>query len=131
MFSVDPSDPTPVYAQLEQAIRGMITTGQLIPGDKLPTVRGLSKDLGLNTNTVARVYAELEQAGVVVTKRGAGTFVREAPPAPPQLERDKERELRPLVDRLLADASILGYTMSEVVHYMRALEVRHHLKEKA
>jgi len=131
MFSVDPADPTPIYAQLERSIRAMIATGQLIPGDKLPTVRALSRDLDVNTNTVARVYAELEQAGVVVTKRGAGTFVREQPPAPPQPKRDTERELRPLVDRLLADASMLGFSMSEVVHYMRALEVRHHLKEKA
>lgn len=129
MFSVDPSDPTPIYAQLERSIRAAIVAGRLQTGERLPTVRQLSNELDLNTNTVAKVYAELERAGVVVTKRGAGTFVREVP-APPQPKRDKEKDLRPLVDRLLADASTVGYSMSEVVHYMRALEVRHHLKEK-
>ena len=76
MFSIDASDPLPLYAQLERAIRVAIATGRLGPGDKLPTVRQLAVDLRINANTVAKVYAELERARVLETQRGVGTFVR-------------------------------------------------------
>ncbi len=73
-----PSDPLPLYAQLERAIRVAIATGRLRRGDKLPTVRQLAVDLRINANTVAKVYGELERAGVLETQRGVGTFVQEA-----------------------------------------------------
>src|SRR6187551_4122523 len=104
MFTVDPSDPTPIYAQLDRGIRAAIASGRLTVGDRLPTVRQLAVDLRINANTVAKVYAELERAGVLTTQRGIGTFVRKTPTPGPAARRDRERELRPLVDRLLADA---------------------------
>ena len=77
MFAIDATDPTPLYAQLERAIRVAIATGRLRSGDKLPTVRQLAVDLRINANTVAKVYGELERAGVLETQRGVGTFIRE------------------------------------------------------
>src|SRR5689334_23783880 len=74
-FDVDTRSPTPIYAQLDRAIRASIATGVLQPGDQLPTVRQLAVDLSVNANTVARVYAELERAGVIETRRGVGSFV--------------------------------------------------------
>ena len=65
-----------MYAQLERAIRVAIATGRLELGDKLPTVRQLAVDLKINANTVAKVYGELERAGVLETRRGVGTFIR-------------------------------------------------------
>ncbi len=76
IVSVDTRDPTPIYAQLERGLRAAIATGRLRPGDQLPTVRQLAVDLRVNANTVARVYAELERAGVIETRRGVGSFVR-------------------------------------------------------
>ena len=76
MFRVSAADPTPLYAQLERAIRAAIATGRLRASDQLPTVRQLAVDLRINANTVAKVYAELERAGVLETRRGVGTFVR-------------------------------------------------------
>ena len=76
MFAIDENDPTPLYAQLERAIRVAIATGRLKVGDKLPTVRQLAVDLKINANTVAKVYGELERAGVLETRRGVGTFIR-------------------------------------------------------
>ena len=52
-----------------------MSTGWLLPGDKLPTVRGLAADLGLAPNTVARAYRELEALGVFATRGRSGTFV--------------------------------------------------------
>ena len=125
MFTVDPTDPTPLYAQLERGIRASIAAGRLKVGERLPTVRQLAVDLRVNANTVAKVYAELERAGVLATQRGIGTFVRDTPtPAGPTTRRDRERELRPLVDRLLADASAIGVSLTEVVQYLESIAAR-------
>ena len=125
MFSVDSADPTPLYAQLDRSIRAAIAAGRLKVGDRLPTVRQLAVDLRINANTVAKVYAELERAGVLATQRGIGTFVRDTPTqVGPTTRRDRERELRPLVDRLLADASAFGITLTEIVQYIDTLAAR-------
>jgi GntR family transcriptional regulator len=80
MFHIDPTHPMPLYAQLERSICFAIATGKLRIGEQLPTVRQLAVDLRINANTVARVYAQLERAGVVETRRGVGTFVTDRRP---------------------------------------------------
>ncbi len=111
-FHIDPTDPMPLYAQLERAIRFAVTTGAVRVGDRLPTVRQLAVELRINANTVARVYAELERAGVVETRRGSGTFVRDQPAIP--MARSTEA-LRRLADRFLAEAARLGYSLDEAI----------------
>lgn len=98
---INPADPMPLYAQLERAIRLAIATEKLSVGDQLPTVRQLAVDLRVNANTVAKVYAELERAGVLETRRGVGTFVRARHAAAAQSSGGKQ-ELRLLTDRFLA-----------------------------
>jgi GntR family transcriptional regulator len=118
MLAIDPTDPTPLYAQLERAIRVAIATGRLGLGARLPTVRQLAVDLKVNANTVAKVYGELERAGVLETRRGVGTFVRAVgDSAVPQAER--LRQLVVLTDRFLADAAALGFTAEEAVGQLR------------
>ena len=87
VVTIDPRDPTPIYAQLERALRAAIATGRLAAGDQLPTVRQLAVDLRINANTVARVYAELERAGVLETRRGVGSFITATPRARPSAAR--------------------------------------------
>src|SRR5437762_8308156 len=103
MFQVDAKHPTPLYAQLEQSIRFAIATGRLRAGEQLPTVRQLAVDLRVNANTVARVYAELERAGVLETRRGVGSFVAAGRAAARPIQ-EKVRRLRDFVTRILADA---------------------------
>ena len=79
LLTLDHRHPTPLYAQIERGIRAAIANGRLAPGDQLPTVRELAVDLKVNANTIARVYLELERAGVLQTRRGVGTFVGAAP----------------------------------------------------
>ena len=117
LFSIDPTHPTPMYAQLEQGIRAAIATGRLAAGAQLPTVRQLAVDLRLNANTVARVYVDLERAGVVETRRGVGTFVAARPPAPPR--RGREAELKRLIERWLAEAAARGFTTEDVVRQLK------------
>jgi GntR family transcriptional regulator len=135
VFSVHANDPTPLYAQLDRSIRAAIAQGRLAVGDRLPTVRQLAVDLKVNANTVAKVYAELERSGVLATQRGVGTFVLASPPTPTHpkaatARRERERQLRPLVDRLLADASAIGISLPEIVEYVQGLETSRTTKEK-
>lgn len=118
LVSIDSSDPTPIYAQLERGFRAAIATTRLRPGDQLPTVRQLAVDLQINANTVARVYAELERAGVIETKRGVGSFIT-ATPAQAHPPRERERRLRGFVTRVLAEADAVGLTIDEVILALR------------
>ena len=112
-ISIDPQDATPIYAQLERSLRAAIATGRMQPGDQLPTVRQLAVELRVNANTVARVYAELERAGVIETRRGVGSFIS-ATPAEARPPREYERRLRAFVTRVLADADAAGFTVDEI-----------------
>jgi DNA-binding transcriptional regulator YhcF (GntR family) len=74
-LNVDPAATEPPFEQVRAQLAGLIGSGRLLPGDRLPTVRALAADLGLAVNTVARAYKELEAAGLVETRRRAGTVV--------------------------------------------------------
>src|SRR4051812_38955981 len=104
LVSVDTHERTPIYAQLDRGLRAAIATGRLEAGDQLPTVRQLAVDLRINANTVARVYAELERAGVIETRRGIGSFVTASPQQaqPPDQHR---RPLRAVVPRGIGGAA--------------------------
>jgi GntR family transcriptional regulator len=117
-FTVDSTSPTPIYAQLDRSIRAAIATGELEQGAQLPTVRQLAVDLAVNANTVARVYAQLERDGILETRRGVGTFVRESP-SPQATRAHRERELRELIRRFVGDAALLGFTLSELITQLR------------
>ena len=96
-----------------------MATGRLRPGDQLPTVRQMAVDLSVNANTVARVYAELERAGVLETRRGVGSFVT-ATPAQAHPPRERDRRLRAIVTRMLADADAAGFTVDDLVDELSA-----------
>jgi GntR family transcriptional regulator len=117
LFKLNPSDPTPLYAQLDRAIRLGISIGRLPPDTQLPTVRQLAVDLSINSNTVAKVYRDLERAGVLETRRGIGTFIKApAPNAMPKSERD--RLLVVLADRFLAEAAALGFSADQLLAHL-------------
>src|SRR6185503_758028 len=117
VVAIDPRDSTPLYAQLDRGLRAAIASGRLNPGDQLPTVRPLAVDLRVNANTVARVYADLERAGILETRRGVGSFIRAsaAEARPPD---EHQRRLRAFVTRVLADASTAGFTPGELVEHI-------------
>ena len=119
IVSVDPRDRTPIYAQLDRALRAAIATGRLTSGDQLPTVRQLAVELSVNANTVARVYAELERAGILETRRGVGTFVN-ATPAQAHPPKQHERRLRAFATRVLADAAEAGFTVDDLLEAIQS-----------
>jgi GntR family transcriptional regulator len=122
LVTVDTRDRTPIYAQLERGLRAAIASSRVKPGDQLPTVRQLAVELRVNANTVARVYAELERAGVLETRRGVGSFVS-ATPAQARPPREHERRLRAFVTRVLADADQAGFTLDDVITALRARQL--------
>ncbi len=102
---LDPASPVPLYRQLFEELRRRILLGALRPGEKLPTVRELAVLARVNRNTAARAIQALEQAGLVTSRVGRGTFVTARAPAS---NRALERAVDDLLDRLIDEARRLG-----------------------
>jgi GntR family transcriptional regulator len=120
LLAIDSSLPLPIYAKLDRAIRAAVATGKLAPGAQLPTVRQLAVELTVNANTVARVYLDLERAGILEARRGVGTFVAAEQPAL-GAKRGREGELRGLAKRALDEAAARGFSVDDLVNQLRAL----------
>ena len=90
-----PGSGEPIYVQVAEQISKAIARGELASGDKLPAVRKLAAELVINPNTVARAYSRLEQAGLVTTKTGSGTFISD-----PKLRRTDAADINILTERM-------------------------------
>jgi GntR family transcriptional regulator len=112
--TVDPSDATPLHAQLERSIRVAIASGRLASGDQLPTVRQLAVELRINANTVGRVYTQLERDGILVTRRGVGTFVADRAATAGENDAARQATLTAIVTRALAEASARGLSGADL-----------------
>lgn len=136
---LDLSDPTPPYAQVLRELLAAIRCQELLPGERLPAIRPLARDLGLAPGTVARAYKELEELGAVTTRRSAGTRVADPLPAavladaatdstfersgqlraaPPQ------RDLRQLAEDYARAARALGHDDADALAAVRAAQSR-------
>ncbi len=114
---LDHSNGIPIYLQIVQQVKYLVASGRLAPGDELPTIRALAERLVVNPNTVARAYRELEAAGVVTTRRGAGTHVSDA--GSPLARRECLAVLTQRVDALLAEARQMNVSTEEVLDLVR------------
>jgi GntR family transcriptional regulator len=103
----------PIYVQIIDQIKHMIATGELQPGDQLPTVRQLAADLRVNFNTIARAYRLLDEERIISTQHGRGTFILELPSAE-NGERLRRQDLLRLTRYYLTEASNLGYDPKKV-----------------
>jgi GntR family transcriptional regulator len=109
---LDARSPVPLYAQIADRLRIAVATGELKPSMPLPSVRQLAAQLRVNPATVVQAYRELERAGVVESRQGAGTYVREVEES--KREAERQREARRLVRRLLQEASAVGVSPQEL-----------------
>jgi len=80
MIQVDPSDSLPIWKQIENEIRRLVVLGGLERGAAVPSVRDMARDLRVNPATVSRAYQRLTDGGVLIVRRGEGTFVSDSPP---------------------------------------------------
>ncbi len=111
-LNVDTGSREPIYRQLAIQIREAVARGRLSVGDKLPSVRDLSRRLVVNPNTIARAYTELEREGVLNTRQGMGVFV--ARPACELTRPARRKRLVEQLDVLLTEAVYLGFSQAEV-----------------
>lgn len=110
---IDPDSTVPIYLQIIYAIKLQVATGQLKPGEQLPTIRKLATDLRINPNTVARSYDSLDTEGVIITQRGRGTYIREHPDDA-HLARVRQEQLKAMMNNVVSKALSLGYTTEEI-----------------
>jgi GntR family transcriptional regulator len=103
----------PIYTQVMDHIRQMVASGELQKGDQLPTVRQLATDLRVNFNTIARAYRMLDEAGLISTQHGRGTYIWESP-SEETLQRLRKEGLLGLTQRYLQEASHMGATADEI-----------------
>ncbi len=111
---LDPDSGTPVYLQLVETILGKIESGELAPGDKLPTVRQMSTATGLAAGTVRHAYDALTRAGAVDMAQGRGTFVRAGEPGAGSRQKQAMAAIEAMLDRL----EELEFTPREVSMYL-------------
>lgn len=102
----------PIYLQLVQRISWEIIRGERKKGEKLPSVREMAVDAGVNPNTVQRTYSELERKGITETKRGQGTFVSGDENTLVQLRKHLKDEQ---IDTFIHDMKEMGFTAEEMV----------------
>jgi GntR family transcriptional regulator len=120
-LQIAPDDPRPMFQQVVDEIQRSVVVGVLKPGDALPAVRTLAKDLKINANTVQHAYRTLEQAGTVYVKRGIGTFVASGP------REGKGRQgvvARQIAERMLREAYRHGILASDLIAALEDLAPR-------
>jgi GntR family transcriptional regulator len=109
---------TPIYTQIVEQVSQQVVNGTLQPGDQLPTVRALALELRVNFNTVARAYRLLDEAGIISTQQGRGTYILEVPP-PERTEKLRQQALEALTRDYLSEALRLGCSPDEIVKTLR------------
>ncbi len=105
VFRLDPASGLPTYRQLIRQVHRALRLGVLERGDQLPTAREVVAALAINPNTVLRAYRDLEQAGLVQSRPGQGTFVVAVPPGPTLAD---HYALRQALRRWVGDARDAG-----------------------
>jgi len=113
LFHVNPSSGVPIYVQVETQIKNAIAAGALKSGQPLPSVRKLAAELGINPNTAARAYQELERDGTITTVPGGGTFV--AGGQPRFLKSERIRRLQPYARQIAVEGTQLGLNETEIL----------------
>lgn len=103
----------PIYIQIMNQIQQQVSGGILKPDTQLPTVRALAAELRVNFNTIARAYRLLDEAGVISTQQGRGTYIMEKPP--PEVEKKLHRQtLEALARQYIGEAKRLEFSDAEI-----------------
>jgi GntR family transcriptional regulator len=107
----------PLYLQIARQIEQLMKIGQLKPGDQLPTVREMATELRINFNTVTRAYHVLDEACLISTQRGRGTYVWDTP-SEKTSQKIREEGLEAATLRYIREINQLGYSTEEVMEFL-------------
>jgi GntR family transcriptional regulator len=128
---ISTADGVPIYLQIVNQIKYLVSSGRLEAGAELPAIRGLAEQLVVNPNTVARAYRELEIAGIVEKRRTAGTYVTDQ--GSPLARRERLKIITDRIDALLTEARHMDISTDDIVKLFQqrhaALENRRSSKE--
>jgi GntR family transcriptional regulator len=113
MLQIDFRSGLPIYTQIVNQVQAQVAGGVLKPGDQLPTVRSLAEDLRVNFNTIARAYRILDEARIISTQQGRGTYITEIPP-PMVTEKLRKESLQALTQRYISEAIRLECSKDEI-----------------
>ena len=105
-------DHLPIYAQLMDTLKRRIITGRYLPGEKLPSVRELAAEAGINPNTVQRAFSELEREGLIYTQRAPGKSVTENAD---EIKSARQALAKTQVAEFLSNMQSLGYSVGDVI----------------
>ncbi|PZR03372.1 MAG: GntR family transcriptional regulator [Flavobacterium psychrophilum] len=109
-----------IFLQIADSLTDQIANGLLAPGEKIPSVRELAADMGVNPNTIMRTYNELQSADIIENKRGIGYFVN-VEARNKIMERKKEEFFRDVLPGFIKQASLLGITSSDLKKHLEQL----------
>ena len=120
MIQINYRDSRPLYEQIKEKIRRLITTGVLTADEKLPSVRELAAQLAINPNTIQRAYRELESDGYIYRVSGRGTFVAEIP----EENAPRKKELMASLEDIVTELLFLSVTEEELTSRIHDLASR-------
>jgi GntR family transcriptional regulator len=112
-LQIDFRSGLPIYTQIVNQVQAQVVSGILKHGDQLPTVRALAEELRVNFNTVARAYRILDEARIISTQQGRGTYITEIPP-PNVSEKLRRETLEALTQKYISEATRLEFSKSEI-----------------
>lgn len=115
-LTIDPEDRKPIYQQVAGGIKTLIARRELAEGAALPPVRQLAADLGVNLNTIAAAYRELQSEGLIAVKHGSGAVVASATSAPDKNADHLRRPLRAALTELV----LAGLPSKEILSIVTA-----------
>lgn len=115
-IAIDTDNGIPIYIQLEEQIRLLVRNGSLKAGDLMPTTRSLAVELGINVNTVARVYRDLQASGHLSLKRGLGTFVTGG--VGPPVEKKQFELLEKKITQIIKISKDAGISPAELTQFI-------------
>ena len=118
ILQIDFRSGLPIYTQIVNQVQAQVVGGVLKPGDQLPTVRALAEELRVNFNTVARAYRILDEARIISTQQGRGTYITDVPP-PKVSERLRRESLEALTQRYISEAMRLDFSKSEISQMLK------------
>ncbi|GIN20831.1 MAG TPA: GntR family transcriptional regulator [Bacillus bacterium] len=107
----------PIYIQITEKIFQRIIRGEIKPGEKLPSVREMAVQSGVNPNTIQRSYAEMERMGIVETKRGQGTFVIERGTVVDELKESMQTEV---ISQFVRNMEELGFSKQQMLNGLKS-----------
>ena len=115
MISINFRDPRPIYEQIKDGLRRLITSGALPADSKLPSVRDMAADLAINPSTIQRAYRELEAEGYICSVAGKGSFVSVLEDA----NTARQNELLEKFDELVNELGYVGIEKASLIERLK------------